>query len=55
MNNVHIQEDEEMIVFTTNDRAAAAILDKICTSANITENDKEINGFHYQACILKSV
>ena len=56
MNNVHIQEDDEMIVFTTNDRDAAKILEKIIKSdsINITESEEEINGFHWQGCMLKS-
>ena len=50
--NCHIQEVENQIVFTTTDREVAAMLEKICKDANITDPDSD-GGYHYQGWITK--
>jgi hypothetical protein len=48
--NVIVHETDTHVVFTTNSREAAALLEKICDEANVTDNNSE---FHYQSWLLK--
>lgn len=48
--NVIVHETDDEIVFTTNDRDAAKLLELVCDEANITDNSDE---YHYQGWVSK--
>lgn len=48
--NTIVHETDNEIVFTTNDREQAMLLDYIVDEANVTDNETE---FHYQGWLKK--
>ncbi len=48
--NVVVHETDDEIIFTTHDRIAASLLEKIVDGANLTNNENE---YHYQGWVSK--
>ena len=54
VNNTIVHDHETDVIFTTNDREAAKLLELIVDGSNVTEGPQEVNGFHYQGWLKKS-